>query len=194
MVIIQDILISDDIFEEQFVCNLNACKGACCWEGDFGAPLEEEELEILEKIYEDVKPFLNGAGKKAIEEKGKYCYYKVPDEHGATLLENGACAYMTFDNGKAKCGIEAAFEAGITSFKKPISCHLYPIRIEKNEATNFEALNYDEWEICTAACNLGKEMQVPVYQFLKEAIIRKYGLAFFEEMEIYLKNKGGKIT
>ncbi len=196
MVIIQDKLISDDVFEKQFVCNLKACKGACCWEGDFGAPLEEEELKILEKIYETLQPFLNEAGRKAIEEKGKHRYYKIPDEYGTTLLENGACAYMTFDRGKAKCSIEAAYEAGMTNFRKPISCHLYPIRVEKNENTGFEALNYDEWEICTAACTLGKKAQVPVYQFLKEAIIRKYGVAFFEEMEgaeVHLqKNKGGK--
>lgn len=197
MVIVQDKLISDDIFEEQFICNLKACKGACCWKGDYGAPLEEAELEILDAIYEDLKPFLTEAGKKAIEEKGKYVYYKGKhfEEYGTTLLDNEACAYMVFEHGTAKCGIESAYNAGIVNFKKPISCHLYPIRVDHNPDTAFEALNYDRWDICKAACDLGKKEQVSVYQFLKEAIIRKYGEEFYKEVESvgeYLtqKNKG----
>jgi hypothetical protein len=197
MVIIQDKLISDDVFEKQFICNLKACKGACCWEGDYGAPLEDAELEILDQIYDLVKPFLNKKGQAAIEEKGKYVYYEEEgaQEYGTTLLDNGACAYMTFEKGSAKCGIEAAYNAGVIDFKKPISCHLYPIRVESNPDANFEALNYDEWDICAAACELGKKEEVPVYQFLKEPIIRKYGEAFYDEMEhagkhLLKKNKG----
>ena len=183
MVIIQDKLVSDDIFERQFICNLKACKGACCWKGDYGAPLEEEELKILEKNYEKIKPFLNKQGQKVIEEKGKYVYYKNAKEFGTPLLEDGACAYMTFEKGSAKCGIEATYNAGIIDFRKPISCHLYPIRVTVNPHTDFEALNYDVWDICSAACELGKKEQVRVYQFLKEAIIRRYGAEFYEEME-----------
>ena len=194
MVIIQDKLISDDIFEQKFICDLKACKGACCWEGDYGAPLADDELATMDAIYEDIRPFLTEAGQAVIEEKGKYVFYRERDvnEYGTPLLANGACAYMTFERGHAKCGIEAAYEAGATSFKKPVSCHLYPIRVETNEQTGFEALNYDEWEICSAACVLGRKEQVPVYQFLKEAIIRKYGSAFYDEMEgvgQYLKDK-----
>ena len=192
MIIIQDKLLSDDIFEVQFLCNLNACKGACCWEGEFGAPLEEEELHTLDKIYEDIKPFLNPIGIAKIEEIGKYQYYEEIEEHGTTLLPNGACVFMTLHDGKAKCGIEAAYEAGITDFKKPISCHLYPIRVSTNEAGTFEALNYDKWDICKAACQLGKEEQLPMYRFLKDALIRKYGAAFYEEMENLGKYLEGK--
>ncbi len=185
MVIIEDKLVSDDVFEKKFICNLKACKGACCWEGDYGAPLEEEELVTLDKIYEDIKPFLSPAGQKVIEEKGKYTFYKAEaaNEWGTTLLESAACAYMTLKNGTAQCGIEAAYNAGATDFKKPISCHLYPIRVSSNKETGFEALNYDKWEICSAACELGEKEQVSVYQFLKEPIIRKYGVDFYEQME-----------
>lgn len=183
MVIIQDKLVSDDVFEKQFICNLKACKGACCWQGDSGAPLEEEELAILDKIYEQVKPFLTKPAQKVIEEKGKYVYYNDAEEYGTTLLESGACVFMTFEKGSAKCGLEAAYNAGVTDFKKPISCHLYPIRVNKNPHMDFEALNYSEWDICSAACELGKKEQMPVYKFLKEPLIRKYGADFYEEME-----------
>lgn len=183
MIIIQEVLISEDVIEEQFICNLNACKGACCWEGDFGAPLDTEEIEILEKEYKNIAPFLDKAGKKVMEEEGLYTYYKEEKDYGTPLLENGACTYLTYDkHGIAKCGIERAYEAGATTFKKPISCHLYPIRIQKSKKTEYDLMNYDRWDICSAACTLGKKHQVPVFQFVKEALIRKYGEAFFEEL------------
>ncbi len=183
MLIIQDKFISLDVIEEQFLCNLTACKGACCWEGDFGAPLEAEELQALVAIYEDVKPFLDAVAIQQIEEVGLYSYYKESKEYGTSLMPNGACVFMTRDKlGTAKCGIEQAYRAGKTDFYKPISCHLYPIRVHKNKEVNFEALNYDRWDICSAACELGKKEQLPVYKFLKEAIIRKYGASFYEEL------------
>ncbi len=184
MIIVQDKLVSDDIVEQQFICNLSACKGACCWEGDFGAPLEAAELPVLEAIFEQVKPFLSPAGLAAIEAQGKYVWFEDAEGWGTTLIDGGPCAYMTYDAlGIAKCGIEQAYKAGAIEFIKPISCHLYPIRVEKNEEIGFEALNYDRWDICSAACELGAKEQVPVYVFLKEAIERKYGAAFYEELE-----------
>ncbi|NJL76059.1 MAG: DUF3109 family protein [Saprospiraceae bacterium] len=184
MLIIQNVLVSDEIIENQFLCNLNACKGACCWEGDFGAPLEKEELAILDQIYPLVKPFLTKEGIKVIESEGAYKYWEEAEEYGTNLVNNGACVFITYDNnGIAKCGIEQAYQAQVIDFKKPISCHLYPIRVAKDEEKNFEALNYDEWEICTAACQAGKKAQLPVYQFVKEAIIRKYGVEFYEELD-----------
>jgi hypothetical protein len=184
MLLVQDKLISDDLVERHFICNLNACKGACCWEGDFGAPLDKEELPILDAIYENVKPFLSPAGIAAIEAQGKYAWFEEGKQWGTTLIDGGPCAYMSYDAlGIAKCGIEQAHKAGKVDFKKPISCHLYPIRVEKNEELGFEALNYDEWDICSAACALGDQEQVPVYEFLKEPIIRKYGEAFYEELD-----------
>ncbi len=184
MLIIQDILISDEVIEKHFLCNLNACKGACCWEGDYGAPLETEELQTLEKIYDDIEPFLTPDGQSVIEEKGHYTYYQEPKEYGTPLLKNGACAYMTYDeNGIAKCGIEAAWRAGATDFQKPISCHLYPVRVKSNKPKNFEALNYDRWDICSAACTAGKDNEVRIFEFVKAALIRKYGEDFYDELE-----------
>jgi len=188
MLIVKDILVSDEIVEEQFICNLKACKGACCWEGDWGAPLERAELKILEQIYEHVAPYLSEEGKAVIKEEGLFTYYEEPQEYGTPLLKNGACVYMTYDElGMAKCGIEQAYLAGATDFKKPISCHLYPIRVNADEKTGFEALNYDEWDICSAACQLGKKEQVPVYRFVKEALVRKYGEDFYEELDMIAK-------
>ena len=182
MILIDDKIISDDVVEVQFVCNLDACKGACWWEGDYGAPLTDEEREILKNIYEDVKPFLTPEGKAAIETQGIYVYVDETKEYATTLVNNTACAYMTRDeNGIAKCGIEEAHKAGKTDFLKPISCHLYPVRIDHHD--HFDAINYDKWEICSAACELGKKMQMPVYQFVKDALIRKYGEDFYEALE-----------
>ena len=193
MLIIQEVLVSDAVVEEQFICNLSACKGACCVEGDSGAPLEQEELQILEDIYEDVKPFLTDIGREPIEKKGKYQFYTEADEYGTILQPNGACAFVIQENGITKCGIEKAYLEGKTDFKKPISCHLYPIRVEVKEESVFEAMNYDKWDICSAACTLGKKEQLPVYRFLKEAIIRKYGEEFYDELdaaaEFHKKNK-----
>lgn len=184
MIMIQDKIIQDDVISEHFLCNLNACKGACCWEGDYGAPLSTEELHTLERIYEDVKPFLTPEGIKAIEDKGLFTYFKEPKEYGTTLLDNEACAYLTIGkDGIAMCGIEQAYNAGKTDFYKPISCHLYPIRIEENRVNGFDVLTYDRWDICSAACTLGKKEKLPVYKFVKNALVRKYGAAFYEELE-----------
>lgn len=188
MIVIDDKIISDDIIQRDFVCNLSACKGACCVEGEGGAPLEEHELSILDDIYEDVKPFLTPEGIAAIEAQGKYVPFEAEyhDMSNATgfetpLVEGGKCAYLNFDEkGIAKCQIENAWEQGIVEFQKPISCHLYPIRIKKYE--NYDAVNYFKWDICSPACTLGKELQVPVYKFLKEPLVRKYGNAFYEQL------------
>jgi Protein of unknown function (DUF3109) len=184
MIIIQDILVSEEIVEEEFLCNLSACKGACCWEGDAGAPLEKDELQILTRIYDEVKPFLLPEGIKAIEEQGVYIYDEGWDSYETTLVNNGPCAYMTKNElGIAQCGIERAWKAGATDFRKPISCQLYPIRVSKNETAGFEALNYERWPICSAACDAGKKAKLPVYKFLKDALIRKYGEDFYAELE-----------
>lgn len=185
MIIIQNVLIHEDIVKQQFLCNLNACKGACCWEGDYGAPLEKEELQTLIHIYRHIASFLREEGRAAIEAEGPYVYVEEAKQFSTTLLSSGACAFMVYDKkGIAKCGIEQAYNAGATSFKKPISCHLYPIRVSKNKQTGFEMINYDQWEICSAACSLGEKEQMPVYKFVKEALIRKYGPDFYEALDV----------
>lgn len=180
MIRVGNILVSEDIADNEFVCNLEKCKGACCVEGELGAPLEEEELEILKSIYEDVKPFLTPEGIKAIEEQGLF----ILDEDGdysTPTIGGRECAYAVYDEkGILQCGIERAFNAGKVNWRKPISCHLYPIRILKKR--NLEALNYHRWEICSPACELGKQLKVPVYRFLKDALIRKYGETWYAEL------------
>lgn len=176
-----DKLVSTELFEQKFVCNLTACKGACCVEGDSGAPVTEEEVEKLEAIYPDVKPYLRTEGIEAIEMNG--VAYKDFDGEWVTTLVNGKeCAFATFDdNGTALCGIEQAYRDGKVDYKKPISCELYPIRTKKYQS--FEAINYDRWDICSAACVHGEQLGVKVYRFLKDAIIRQYGEDFYQELE-----------
>lgn len=185
---IKNTLVSDNVALTQFVCNLSKCKGACCVEGEMGAPLEDNERHILEDIYEDVKPFLTEEGIEAIEKNGKYVLDE-DNEFSTTLIErNTACAYVTYDEkGITKCGIEKAFEAGKIDYQKPISCHLYPIRITKY--ASFDAVNYDEWEICSPACSLGKELKVPVYKFLKTPLIRKYGTEWYDELATFIEKE-----
>lgn len=174
-------IVSEDIIENDFVCNLKACKGICCVEGDAGAPLEKDEIKTLESVYEKVKPFLRKEGIKAIEQQGTYIVTEKGDLE--TPLVNGAeCAYVIFDDKEtALCGIEAAYNKGLIDWKKPVSCHLYPVRVE--EYSDFSAVNYHRWPICDDACSLGKELQVPIYKFVKEALIRKFGEDWYSELE-----------
>lgn len=174
-------IVSEEILENDFVCNLTACKGACCVEGEAGAPLEEEELEILKEVYPKVAPLLRKQGAEAIAEQG--VYVKGADGEWETPLVNGSeCAYVIFDEkNTALCGIEAAYKKGLISWKKPLSCHLYPVRVK--QYSEFTAVNYHKWYICDDACTLGKELGVPVYKFVKEALIRKFGQAWYDELE-----------
>jgi hypothetical protein len=178
---IQDKVVSIDLFEKKFVCDLTACKGACCIEGDAGAPLTFEEVSIMEHDLEKIKPFMRPEGIAAVEETGVF-YMDWDNERVSTLINEKECAFVTFDDkGTALCAIEQAHKAGKTEFKKPISCHLYPIRVKKyNE---FTALNYNEWNICKSACNCGDKLDVKVYKFLKEPIVRAFGEEFFTELE-----------
>ena len=181
MIAIDDILVSDEIVEEQFVCDLTKCKGACCVDGDAGAPLENSELRELDKVFNEVVPYLTEEGKSELFRQGKYVYDR---EFGwvTPTVSNGMCAYGTVDrNGVVKCGIEQAYNDGKINWKKPVSCHLFPIRIKKTKSA--ELVNYEPREdLCQAACALGKSLKVPVYQFLKEPIIRKYGQEFFDAL------------
>ncbi|WP_229317688.1 DUF3109 family protein [Flavobacterium ammoniigenes] len=173
-------IVSEEILERDFVCNLSACKGNCCIDGDAGAPLSADETKIMEEIYPKVKPYLRPEGIAAIEAQGTW----VKGEDGdfeTTLIEGKDCAYVIFDGATALCGIEQAYNEGIVSWKKPVSCHLYPIRVK--DFSEFTAVNYDKWDICNDACTLGKELQVPVYKFVKEALVRKFGEDWYLELE-----------
>ncbi len=180
MIIHQNTLISQDILEKNFICNLNKCKGACCVEGEFGAPITKDEINILEQEIKHIKPFLSEKGITVIEEKGVW----EKDTDGdlvTTCLPSGECNFSIYENGILGCGIEKAWKEGKTYFRKPISCHLYPIRISK--VGDYEALNYNKWNICKPACTLGNKQQVPIYKFLKEALIRNYGEDWYTELD-----------
>jgi hypothetical protein len=182
MIAIDNTLVSDELLEEHFVCDLSRCKGACCVEGDAGAPLEEEETALLEEEYPKIEPFLRPEGKKAIKDQGKSVIDENDGERVTPLVNNAECAYVVFDEaGTSWCGIEKAWRAGATRFRKPVSCHLYPIRIQRYPS--FEAINYHRWQICSPACSLGQQLKVPVYRFVAEALIRKYGETWFEKLE-----------
>ena len=187
MIIVRHVVLSDDIADEQFVCDLIKCKGACCVEGDLGAPLEEPEKAQLEQALPHVKPYLSEAGLREIDKQGPY----LLDEDGdfSTPTINGKeCAYAIYDDrGILKCGIEQAYLDGKTDFQKPISCHLYPIRITKYD--EFEAVNYHRWHICDDACHNGQALGVPVYKFLKSALVRRYGQEWYNELEAEIQQK-----
>lgn len=179
-------IVSEDIVEKDFVCNLAKCKGACCIDGDAGAPLEEDEIKILEEIYPKVKPYLREEGIKVIEKQGTWVKSDF-DELETPLINGADCAYVIFDKkGTALCAIEEAYNQGDIKWKKPISCHLYPIRIKNY--SSFSAVNYHKWEICSDACSLGAELKVPVYKFVKQALVRKFGQDWYDELEKMAEN------
>lgn len=175
-------IISRDIFEEHFLCDLLKCKGACCVEGDSGAPVNDEEVEKIRKNYPRFKHLLPERHQEEIEKQG----FSVVDDDGDTvtpLVENRQCAYSFYDEkGILKCGIERAWSNGESDFRKPVSCHLFPIRI--TEYKRFDAVNYEKLKICKSGRKCGKSNRLPLYKFLKEPLIRKYGQGWYKEVEI----------
>ena len=189
MVEYEGCILSESIFTEEFVCNLSKCKGACCVEGDAGAPLTEEEVDIIDAELETYLPYLPEKGRKAIEEGGSFTIDQ-DGEFVTQLVDGKECAFTHFDDkGNAFCGIEMAWKDGKTNFRKPISCHLYPVRVAKFHDGK-KALNYHEWNICSDACSLGKELKVPVYKFVKEPLERAFGkewVAGLDEVKVALE-------
>ncbi|MES2703186.1 MAG: DUF3109 family protein [Bacteroidota bacterium] len=186
MIAIDNVLLSDEIVEEHFVCDLTKCKGGCCVDGDCGAPLTEEETRIIADIYPTIKPYLAAEYIPEIERQGTHT---TDSEHGLVTptVNGGICVYgYTDELGTVKCGIEKAWKEGKVSFRKPISCHLFPIRI--TEYPGYEAANYEpRTSLCRPACKLGNKLKVPVYVFLKDAIVRKYGDEFYGALDAVAK-------
>jgi len=184
MIAIDNVLLSDQIINDQFVCDLSSCKGACCVDGDAGAPLDKKELKKIDEVFAAVLPYLRPEGIDEINKQGRYVYEK---EYGwvTPTINSSICAYGIYDaNGIVKCGIEQAYLDGKTKWKKPISCHLFPIIIKKSSDGITDFANYQPREDhCKAACTLGKKLKVPVYKFLKEPLIRKYGSDFYEALD-----------
>lgn len=181
--------------EKQFVCDLDKCKGGCCEEGDAGAPLDDEELDIIVAMYEKVKPYLSQEGIAEVEKKGKYVYHKEFGWVTPTLpFDKELCVYATREkNGMIKCAFEQAYYDGVIPWKKPISCHLFPIIVEKGKRGGYDRMNYEPREkLCNPACVLGKKLKVTTYEFLKEPLVRKYGEAFYNALDRSAKMKAGK--
>ena len=178
VIAIGDVLISTALLTERFVCDVTLCKGQCCVEGESGAPLESQEVGVLEREYKTFAPYMTAAGREAVEEQG-VAMIDNDGEWVTPLIKGAECAYALFDSsGVCTCAIERAFLAGKTTFRKPISCWLYPIRIQT--LSTGCALNYHQWHLCSGARECGKKEGVPVYRFLKEAITAKFGEAFYE--------------
>lgn len=179
MIIVDGILISEEIRDMCFSCDLEKCRGGCCVEGDAGAPLEEEEISMLEDHIEEIIPFMAEEGIGEVKKTGVFDY-DIYGQYVTPLVNGRECVFVFFDNGIARCAIEAAFQAGKVPFAKPISCHLYPVRIIRTG--NTEGLNYHRWFICEAARKRGKENEVRLYMFLKESLVRKYGEEWYEKL------------
>lgn len=189
MILIQEILVAEDIIKEDFACNLTQCKGACCVEGDYGAPLTNDEIVTISKILDKVKPYLSEASIGQIEKNKFYTFNESRGHHETGLMEDGACVFMGRNPlGITFCSIEKSYYDDRVEFKKPISCHLYPIRETENRQTGFKAMNYDRWDICNAACQNGKKKKIKIFEFAKDALIRKYGSEFYDELEAAAKN------
>lgn len=182
---IDDKLISEQLFEKKFVCNLKACKGACCVEGDSGAPLEDNEVIILKEVYPVIEKYLTTAAKKIIKKHG-YSFIDTDGDTVTQLINNRECVYAYSENGILKCAIEKAFLNGEINFRKPVSCHLFPVRVK--EYKDFIAVNYEEEKICKPALILGEKLGIPVFQFLKEPLIRRFGSEFYKDLEKIYKD------
>jgi len=180
MIIIGDTLISEDLFDQEFICNLSACKGSCCIEGDSGAPVSIAEKKQIEENFSLIKPYLS---EPSLVDMEKRSGFEIDDdgEWVTTCLPTGECNFVKRDeNGLLSCGIEKSFLDGKSTIRKPISCYLYPIRIQK--VGDYTALNYHRWDICSAACTLGKQEKVAVYQFLKDPLISRFGEDWYNEL------------
>lgn len=177
----RDTLLSENILEKQFVCDLNACKGACCIEGDRGAPLEQEDIEQIQQNLPTILKELPADHAKDIRNRG-FHEVDVDGEPVTLCRENGECVFVNKDpSGMLQCAIEQSHRKGLIDYIKPISCHLYPVRLIK--AGEFTGLNYHEWHICKAACALGKKLKVAVYEFAKGPLVRKFGNEWYGELE-----------
>ena len=190
MIEIDDKIISTEILTEEFCCPLDECKGECCVDGNAGAPLEIEEVDILEEEYENYKPYMTPEGIAVIEREG-FMYVDTDGDYCTPLVNDAECAYSDVENGVTLCAIEKAYRAGKVDFCKPVSCALYPIRV--GDYGPYKAVNYHRWSVCKAAVLLGKKENLPVYKFLKEPLIRKFGEAWYAELESAaeeLKNRG----
>jgi hypothetical protein len=188
MIIFDHVIIPDNLFESYFCCNIASCHGACCIEGDAGAPLDEREIAVLEDIIDAVKPYMTVKGKSVVEKNGVFDF-DIEGYFVTPLINNKECAFLCIDaSGNAQCAIEKTWNTGVLkglsdddNFLKPISCHLYPIRLIEKQ-NGFIELKYHKWKICNGAILQGKELKMSVFEFLKQPLIRKFGKEWFENV------------
>ena len=181
MIEIDGKIVSDDILTECFACDIARCKGECCVDGNSGAPLEMEEADILEEEYENYKPYMTPDGIESVERQG-FMVVDCDGDYTTPLVDDAECAYSYRENGITLCAIEKAFREGKCSFRKPISCHLYPIRLI-NLSNGTTGLNYHRWNVCSSACENGRKLGIPVYKSLREPIIRRFGEELYKALE-----------
>ena len=185
MIILGNTVISDDLLEVKFCCDLPRCNGACCIEGDAGAPLLDEEIPLISKNIDAIKPFMELEAISTLNESGVF----AEDSEGrkvTPLIRGGECVFVTWRNGIASCAIEIAHQAGAVEIQKPVSCHLYPVRLRDYD--DFTAVNVHRWHICADAYHKGKTEGVALHRFLKDALIRRFGKAWYRELDAaYLK-------
>ncbi len=186
MIMIDDILVSDELKEVYFACNLSACKGDCCVLGDAGAPLEEKEISILEDYIDEIKPYMSSKGREAVELMGVFDY-DTDAEYVTRLVDDEECAFVYEENGISLCAIEKAWLDGKIKFQKPVSCHLYPIRLSK--VGDYTAINYNKWSICKPALKNGRKFDEPLYKYLKTPLVRKFGAEWYEKLCIAMEQK-----
>lgn len=190
MIEIDGKIIATDLLTEEFCCDLSLCKGECCVEGDSGAPLDIEEVDLLEQEWENYKPYMTPEGVEEVERQG-FMVVDVDGDYTTPLVDGAQCAYAFKENGITFCAIERAYREGKTTFLKPISCHLYPIRV-KRFSTGDYGLNLHRWNICKCAFECGKKNGVKLYRALREPIVRAFGEDFYEQLcqaALYVENE-----
>jgi len=180
MVEIFNTVVSFELFEQMFFCDLEQCKGRCCVEGDSGAPLQDEEDKKIKEILPKIFKYLPEKSRETIAEKG-ISYIDCQGDKVTMLVNESECVFTYFENGFARCALERAYNENITDFSKPISCHLYPVRLEK--FNDFTAVNFHHWHLCKSAEECGKKLKIPTYKFLKQPLIRRFGKEWYAELE-----------
>ena len=181
MISIDDKIISIDLFTQKFMCDLACCKGECCVDGNSGAPLEADEVDVLEREYEAYKPYMKPAGIAAVERQG-FMVVDTDGDYTTPLIAGAECAFSFEEDGVTLCAVERAWKEGLTPFRKPVSCHLYPIRVAKFSNSTY-GLNYHRWNICAAAVECGERHGIPLYKALSEPLVRRFGEDFYASME-----------
>lgn len=185
MLQIDNTIVSLDLIDSSFVCDLQKCRGMCCMGGDSGAPVTTDEIDAIESSFPEIRQYLRKEGLLEIEENGLY-YVDEEFDKVTALIDKKECAFSYFEGPVLQCAIEKAWKNGHSEIQKPISCHLYPVRVKKYR--DFEAVNYHKWDICAPAVHFGKASNTPLYIFLKDPLIKRFGMEWYVQLDFAAKN------